>query len=407
MSSIPNSQHSLDSEKSLKPDQLLEPRATKIAAWLIWNDARALLLLYPLLILVPILRHFISDSGPILAALIVLDRCAELTFLYFISRRALTTLGFKLSATKLSGVLIFCAWGFGLWLIFQAGVFLQLIADSPRSILVSGACTGIGTIFGLRYFYYFLPAVTGRFNFREVGAIALHFVRSRPLLGLRSLFPALAWVVFLTGLISIFSPDGRLFGVNLAIDLISGLFFLISTYLSIGIAYSYCDEFCWHEIGVNLTEIFPAVEKRRRGNEKLLSRGTAIRISLAACLLWIGNTIIDLTTPPAATIEIISATAKDYSAELQLKLNDSIYSLRGLDLNAFSLAGEKRIPVSTSIVSLTDQANNKIEWPLHSDQTQSVNIVFTTDRRAEDLASLQDLYLWYKMVRLAHISIKR
>ena len=385
------------------PEQLLEPQATRIATWLLWRDRGALLLLYPLLVAVPLGRHFFPQSDAALFSMIVLDRVAELTFLYFTTRRALAAFGIRLSAVSFRQLVRYAIWGFGLWALFQAGLIFQLAADSSRSILVSGACTALGTIFGLRYFFYSLPALSGDFSLRQIGVLARRFVQTRPLLGLRALLPAVAWTIFLSGVITVFSPDGRSLAVSVTVDLVSGLYFLIFTYLSFGIAQAYCDESCWRLLGAEAALVITQSERRKRGNERLLSRRTALRLAAAACLVWIGNTLLNLTAMPAAKIEVIDITAKDRIAIVKLKLSDPQYSLRGLELSAFSLAGEKRVPVSVKLSSARLDTGAEIDSPLETPQPVVVTLEFETDRRAADLQALNDLYLWYKMVKIDHL----
>ena len=394
------------SEQHLAAEQLLEPQATRIAAWLLWRDRGVLLLLYPVLTIAPLARHLLPQTDAVLLAIIIADRVAELLFLYFVTRRALEAFGVPIRADRLKQALSYIVWGAGLWLLFQAGLMFQLLAESPRSILVSGVCTALGTIFGLRYFFYFLPALAGNFSLRQIGALARCFVRTRPLLGLRALLPAFAWVLFLTGIVTVLSPDGRSLGVSITVDLISGLFFLISTYLSFGIAQAYCDEECWRLLGAQSSLTIAQSDRRKRGNERLLTRSTSLRLLVAASLVWVGNAILDLTSAPAAKIEVLAVEAKDRAATVRLRLSDPQYSLRGLDLNAFTLAGEKRIQVSRKLISSHLASGDEIEAPLESSGPVTVVLEFETDRRAEDLVALEDLYLWYKMKQIEHLKVE-
>ena len=385
------------------PEQLLEPQATRIASWLLWQDRGVLILLYPILVMVPLLRHFIQQNDATLLGLIVLDRIAELTFLFFTTRRALAAFGVPLRRCRPKQLLLYATWGFGLWALFQAGLFFQLVADSNRSIIFSGACTALGTIFGLRYFFYFLPALAGEFSLRQIGVLARCFVRTRPLLGLRALLPAIAWAIFLSGLVTVLSPDGRSLGVSIAVDLVSGLFFLISTYLSFAVAQAYCDEQCWRLLGAESALVITQSERRKRGNEKLLTRRTATRLIVAACLVWTGDIFLNLTTAPAAKVEVLAVSAKERGAIVTVQLSDPLYSLRGMELSAFSLAGEKGVPVSTKFSAARLQTGAEIEAPLESAAPVIITLEFETDRRSDDLVALKDLYLWYKMVRISRI----
>ena len=105
--------------------------------------------------------------------------------------------------------------------------------------------------------------------------------------------------------------------------------------------------------------------------------------------------------PPAPELSVIGLEIKGKELTVQLHAKDEQYRFRGFRPIFFALAGEKRSVVSKSPTEVTmREADGDVKLQVPARDEAHLELRFSTPRAGEELKLLEDLYLWYKNVRV-------
>lgn len=262
--------------------------------------------------------------------------------------------------------------------------------------------------------YYLLPAalLLGVRPLGEAARFSRAFTLADPWLPLRILLPAVGLKILLVGLVSAADPDGRHAVTALGIGLGSGAGTLLATYLTLGFIIARLPERTWSELGLDpyrqARTTTLVVHSRPWLARRLNLRAATLTCAIGA-LIWGANAIRLSELPPAAEISPRRLTIAGSSVRVVLDVTDSTYRFRGFQPIFFSLAGESGFALARFPQSVTTPgAANELLLGVPRDRdTLPLELVFTTNRSAAELAQAEDLYLWYRRARIVRLDMKR
>jgi hypothetical protein len=332
----------------------------------------------------------------------LLQRCAELAALALIALHCGRLVAVKQARVKpsFSRALEVLGVGIGFWL-------LLLFPFLPESNVPSwlALCLVAAGVCGSYLYYFFVPALLlaeGTFAQRMLAAKSLLIIDWR--LPLRVFLPPLALWLLISNLCAAPAPDERYLSLTLLSQLLGSLAWTLGLYLEVAAWLSFSDQ----------VKVLPEAAPARSYNlyssarglpsviSQLLSSKLASWLTIAALGLWIANYSRLIEIPPAAEVQIESLEIQESDVLLTLTLRDSEFGFRGVQLSNFILAGEKRVLVSDKPVEVLSINGQAISHPRLAAQPtqQTVVLKFSTARTSSSLRELQDLYLWYRGVKV-------
>jgi hypothetical protein len=385
----------------------------ELAARLLWLD-RYYLLLLELLLTGPflVITLFATWQESAAMAIELVQRSLEMVLLYLVCRRVLRRLGAPQPASW-RAFLSMLAGGFAVWSALTLPALL--ILSQPESARAAAGALLLlgGAAMVFCYFFYFMPIACGERRPAEILRQARTLTREHPVLPFQALVaPLLIWLV-LHQLALVPAPDGRTTLVTALRISASGSFWIVSTYLSIGLALAAAAP-AWRsrcglaaETEVLLQTAGPASPLWLR---RLIAPTQIVPLLLVGSLLFLANEARLAATPPAPAIQVRSITVTGSQLRLRLALDDPRYHFRGFSLRNFALAGLQRNPASTMADAPTDAQISAPE-PARSRQTiigmdnAEVELTFKTNRRPESFQGLTDLNLWYLQTRVTGLTM--
>lgn len=410
-------------EVNIDPAKLKNTLPYELTAGLIAVDLRLLLISYPIISLPSVIEDFLNPLNSFTAlALSLTEKVLQLIFLCVFSHRWANRLRKDPKELSFASLLNILITGLVLWCLLALPPFIALRTDKSDfdflpSLLLLGLIPGV--VIGFRYWMYFLPMSFGRKPLLQSLVIAKSFVVVDKWLPLKTLVGPLGVSLLLMSLLSIPYPDGRSAALNGLIDITSGLIWLLSCYTSLAFGLLMLSEKSWYELSLDpyrearlstivLQSVWPLTN--------LLNVKAGLRMLLLSALIWFGNIIRLEFMPPSGRVEVVSAFAEEDKAFVQLKITDQGFKFRGMQPVAFSLAGGQFIESGANpshivcrypnIVRVAD-AKNPSDNFLFSLPRQpgelTVDLEFQCSRSGAALRELEDLFLWYRKVKLDQI----
>lgn len=379
-----------------------------VAAGMIWEDRGKLARLAPLCALPSIIATTMRLPAEGVLALVLLQRVVALLFLYFIGIRWARTLGRYSGSFSIPGLLLALLFGSAPWLgVGALSLVAQAFPGGLNELLVFIAL-GVVLLFAYESYFYSIPVVLGLRSPRQIFASSRSLVSIDRLLPIKIEVIAHAFALLPSVLIMAQYPDGRIAWQEAAATLFAQLAWIVSSYLCVAWGLCLLDERSWHEAKLEpyrdarlstfsmcAPEPLAATLRPRLGGVVLALAG----------LVWAGNYLRLVNTPPPAETRLLMSTVQGQRAVITLQLIDPTYNLRGLEPARFLLAGERGTPLAPFPTEATvDGASVLGALPARSEAT--LRLSFETPRAEQELRSLRDLFLWYRGVRMFKVEFE-
>ncbi|MCB0310129.1 MAG: hypothetical protein KDD42_02770 [Bdellovibrionales bacterium] len=335
----------------------------------------------------------------------LIERCIQLLFLYFFGRRWVRKLSSNtIPLLSIKQLILTFSIGLAFWFMFAVPLAVS-ITTLPESTKLLALCALLpATVLSLRYYFYFFPAAAGANSIQEILRLARQFTLHHRFLVLRILLAPLAVMLFLISLTLIPAPDGRIAFLVYLTAFWRGIFWVGTSYLSMGFVLTLLSESEWRSLN------FDPYRKARLATLVAQAPGWIVTLSrtriavitiLVSLLLWFGNGIRVITAPPTPDIQVVSMEASGNKFELELALSDPEFEFRGFMPQQFFLAGENREQISSFPVKIKVDKQSDSQSIAEHRKSANLHLTFETNRAAEDLIKLKDLYLWYLRFRVA------
>jgi hypothetical protein len=125
-----------------------------------------------------------------------------------------------------------------------------------------------------------------------------------------------------------------------------------------------------------------------------------------ALLIFGSNISRQVTSSPAASTALEKVQVGEKLVRLSLRISDPEFHFRGFQPSSFMLAGETGVAVAKSLTkaSLSPNKDERIISIDTTETSQTLFLEFEVDRSAVDLLALEDLWVWYHMKPLIHLT---
>jgi hypothetical protein len=400
----------------------LDPFA--ISAGLLKNDLRLLPALFALLALPSVAEVVLAPhTGATAALLIVIERLLQLTVMSVVVlrwRHRLTgSTPHRLRRTDLSAAGTIFGVGALLSLAYNGGLQLAVLTSAPTTpgqaapnyllllLGLAGLCiTGLGFILSARlYFYYAVAGILGG-SWRAVVRGAWGTARRSRGAVFRALCAPCAWTALAVTVCSLPYPDGRSLFWGASASAMTGVFWLLSTYTGLGLALTLFHPAEWRAAG--LEPYYPQrletlAAQGRTPVGSALQPGAALKILSVTALTCMVVFYRFTTQPSSIQLEVLSVEihdeAKGTRLEVRVRAADPEHHLRAFQPMLLSLRGENGLEVSKGpplVVEATPQPESSAPLEL--------TVSLSTDRTAEELRALTDLWVWYGFAKRVYVS---
>lgn len=403
-------------ERSIDVDEITRPPSPseegfRVTAALIANDLWIILLAYPLLILPSMVVSAVEKLS--LSSILILATVERLTYLAFLGYvtvrwvRRFSTSGRHISS---SSYIRFALFGIVAWLLIVAPLMSQRIEALPQTKLFLLLLLLPATVFILKHFFYNVAVFLMDAPLRSVLELSSRLSRGRATVGFKTLVGPLGLVSLLVALVMTTSPDGRNPTVTYITNLIEGIYWILITYLSIGVGFTQLET-----VQTPALQLDPYLSSRLKTVSLHSSRMLAKIIGpkagsltlVISLLLWTGNIIRASETPPEASIAIQRLAVAPGEIQVTLLLKDEKFHFNAFAPSSFMVAGETGTIVSASPSRATLSTGEDVlaEFP-RTGEGVTLILSFPTERRLDELIKLEDLHLWYRRAKLSPLDMK-
>lgn len=388
----------------------------QIAAALLMHDARLLPLMLVALAAGSVAETVVVSSDISSAMLTnVLARLVQLMVICGVTLRWRYRLEYShtIHVRPLVAFLRTCVFGFGLWGIFVIpSLVLSYVSNgvsnavlfSPLIFLVV-----LGTIWSLRYYFYFVPLSLLGADLRRAALLSFRLGKKARWAALASMTtPAAISLLLVVGCFTPY-PDGRSLMWSTLAAACEGVFWLLSTYTALGYALSLIEDSDWRAAGLDPYRVERLQTLKVQGDSWLatmLTPYTGLQIFFLTMLLFMGNIARDLQAPPATALLIKEIKVHDYRIEVTLELSDPEFEFRGFMPQGFSIATQTGDPIARELssASLVPGEKGFTLFVPPSREPKLLYLEFKSNKTAEVLRSLDNMWLWYKSVPVLSVN---
>lgn len=273
----------------------------------------------------------------------------------------------------------------------------------------------LGCIWTLRLYFYFVAVSVFGLNVRAGIARAVEITRRGPFAALASLVAPTAITLLVVSLCLTPAPDGRsLLWITLA-SCSENLFWLLSTYTALGYALALSNDHEWRAAGLDHYRNDRLLTVQAQGSQavaRFLTPGRGVITMVIALCIAGGNLVRQLQQPPAAEVSVARVWTADYSIKVELAVKDPEFHFRGFNPAAFSIASKTGFAISQQLLAAADSPEGKgilVDFQQGRAQSGEVSarplyLTFRSTKSADALRSLDNMWLWYKLVPLLPIT---
>lgn len=409
----------------------LDPFA--IGGGLLKNDLRLLPALFALLALPSVAEVLLAPhTGTSSALLLLFERLTQLTVMSAVVLRwriRLTAAAPQRPHTAyLRTVGTIVGIGALLSLAYTGGFYLAVLASAfnatgdasartdilPALLWVVGLGVALaGMVIALRlYFYYAVAGIIGG-SWRTVIRGAATIAARAPSAALRALLAPCAWTALASSLCSLPFPDGRSLFWSVCASAMVGIFWLLSTYAGLAFALTLFHPAEWRAAGLEpyyLQRLETLAAQGRAPFGEVLRPRTALKVLCLTALTGIAVLYRFSIQPSSIQLEVLSIGVEEQLLQVRVRATDPAHQLRSFHPSLLTVRGEKGAPVSLSITSIegpTGAHDTGAGSPPHTprgSEPLEVTVTFRTDRKAEELRALTDLWVWYGFEKRVYVS---
>lgn len=344
--------------------------------------------------------------------LLLLDRFIQLGVMFGVAlrwRRRFSQAGRETSSA--ASFLWTCVFGFALW--GMCSLPLLTVAARPDSTLLLPAIflLVLGVVWSLRYYFYVISTVILGSGLRLAAAQAFALGKRDPKAAIGAFVGPMALMLFFVAVSSAPYPDGRSLLWSSITAAAEGVFWLLSTYTTLGFGLRLVDDSSWREAGLDpyRSERLETLRVQGKGfiSRMLLPR-TSWQFFALALLVFISNTARDFQELPAAKLTIRNATVVDGVIKVTLEVSDPEFRLRGFPPFAFSVATQTGSPISKELLSATQEPGvQRIDSSLPmTGEPVVLYLEFRTAKTQETLEGADNMWLWYKFTPAIPLNVK-
>ena len=388
------------------------PSDYRIAIGLLMKDR---LILVPgfLVLLLPFLVGLVWNQQSLISLLI--ERLIQIAYLAFVSFRWIeifTVRSFKPQLSLSKRLFRIFLFELAIWSTLSIPTLAQMSALPPETKMIFLFLLVPGVYLWFTYYFCFFPIMIGLQNWKDIFTEARNITANNFFLPLKTLIFPLAIISLLSGLLAAISPDGRHEIIVYLQILIAPLFWIFSVYLSVAIALRYTSDRVAHEAAID-----PYREGRLATQsilcptwlENLLRIRNASVLFLLSIIIWVSTLVRLESLAPAANIELKKVIVEGNTTKILIDAKDPQFSFRGFYPIHFAMAGEKRAVISKLIKSAKEVGQDedlRLGIPEDRDYIQ-MELLFETERTGDALLQLEDVYLWYRGIKLLKIDMKK
>jgi hypothetical protein len=346
---------------------------------------------------------FFQEDIPSIAMLSFFDEVVGLSFLVFLARKYFHKYHITSAASWRDSLRATLLYGLIFWALLTLPSLLEDPITTPTPTLFFLLAAALSIYF--TFYFYFVPTILGHVKPSTVLALARTYTSRDMLLPFRVLFAPLAIMFLFNGLIFSQSPDGRALYVDYLSALSFGLQRLLATVLEVSFALFFLPrkELPFYAPGASApSTISGPTTPTAPWLTSILSAQHGFLVATFALLLW-AHTLTRLETmPPSAVIEIGTTKVKGNVVHIEFQATDTNAKFRGFIPANFSLAGPKRTILAASPKKATNEKGEDVRYGVPAEgETTRISLEFETDRTAEQLTLLKDVYLWYRQVKMS------
>lgn len=385
-----------------------------LASALFAADLRILCLFYPLLVLPTILGTIIrTDEPSVILTLSATERAIQIIFFLFIGIRWIRAFGERKKLFPLFGIFFTTAVCSLTWLIINFTAFATLL-NLPETVSYLGIfLIALLYIAAQRYYFYFLPALFGARSIRTIIEEAKVLTKARIGVVVRLILAPFLLSTVYTGIFTGFSPDGRSYLVSIFLDIGSQIYWVLATYLALGVGFIYMVENSRHRSFFEpyiMARFDTMALKAPRWLSTIIHPRNCMQVLFLTTLIWLGNVIQLWSIAPAPIINVEKAVynAEEKRATVFLKAVDTEYHMRGFKPIFFRIAGDTGEPLTgfpLRVETINDHRDISLMLP-EGDSPVDMLIEFSVVDRSDDFTKLTDLYLWYGQTKIAPLTVQ-
>lgn len=381
-----------------------------VASSLLQRDFFKVLLLWPLLFAVSVSAHFISPlSFKMLTALTLIERAGSTLFFFIIARKWAKDFSVHKSAPGALAFLRLLAVNLSIWFLISLPSLFDALYTSTV-LQVTYLFILLPTLgFLLQFYFYFIPILYGVKSWREIFRESLMFISYHRALPIKLILGPLIFSIFFVALFHAISPDGRYLWVTILMDIAESLFWIVNTYLCLGVGFSILSYRVHTPTGIDPYLRSRLDTLRAFASEILtpiISPANSLKYAIVASLILYANFVRLWETPPRVKMNISSVAVDKDQLKVTIEADDPEYRFRGFNPSLLHIAGETGEELSNKNPKIRiDGQSIEDKVSIWKDQPKMhLAITFTLINRSEEIKNLKDVHLWYGRVKLNHLS---
>jgi hypothetical protein len=307
-----------------------------------------------------------------------------------------------------------CMVGLGLWFSYTILV-LGIASPWPNEIKALAVALIIPALYlNLRYYFFFAPPLLrGPAALTRDLEAAAGLSKGNLRLILQSLVGPAGVQALIWAVVAGFSPDQRHLSVVVLGDFCTGIFFILNSVISLSLALNLAPG---SEMGK--TSLQHQALKPQDPRDILAAPGWLMAcfqpqkgfvMLMLSILVWAGNMMRLAELAPAAQIEVLRAETAPQRVFISLLVEDKNYKFRGFHPIFFRLASDAQTPLAPYPLAVkVNEQQTALQSPLPlSAEKLTLRLEFESSRSPSELAALEDVYLWYRGVKIAKINFEK
>lgn len=408
---------SIDARRALRKTAL--ERAHRLAIGMAIEDRHSLLIWLLVIALPELLVTFTETlSPPMVVGAYLLRESFSLYFMYRIANKWTAYFkegDFKVRAPDFHSKLRpFAMLTMFLWLPLMLPSIFAGYTNSEEWRLLAGAIYIAGLLIYFQFYFYFVPLLMGARNPNEVFQGATAIFRQYKLLPVLAAGVPRILLIIPVAVATALSPDQRYLSVTGIILALEVLCWIVQVYLSIGYGLVFCPDNLWrhYEMDRYRQARFSTVTVLAPEPAFHLLRGKNLfKVFLLGLLINTANYMQLLQLAPAPEINPVGLSINDSELTVNLSVSDPEFRYRGFQPRWLIIAGTNRSmdilaePFPEVTVDGNPFERNNLTYL--KGKAVELSLTFKTSRKGEDLAKLEDLYLWYNGFRLFHLDMSK